>query len=608
MDEPKDLKGLADENDTNAERQAENEPRDSIEDIGASSNDSRQLGENKPVNELVEKLMLLAGLLGPVVIAALVPGSFLGTTGSMMGTGGLLPGPLNTLAGMAAGAGAYHLLKKGGKGFSDLGAPRLEDAIFQILQSDHSPVGFFIKDLSNKYVYVNLAMAKFLGKPASDIVGLTDVQLYPDEDEAASTRNFEQVMAGKMVHLQRSGIVEGVPTTLQEILVAKRGTRYEAVGVYGICWEIHGSGDPIDLSVIDYTEYPSQIMRLTLRECLRLAKTQTHALLTGEKGSGKDHLARYIHENSSRRHKDIVPINCSEFTPELMSSELFGHVRGAFTGAIRDKPGLVTEADGSTLFLNEITEMSLHLQAKLLSFLDSGTYRRVGSNKTEKADVRIITATNKVLEQEVTAGRFRPDLYDRLNVFHIVVPPLRHRLEDIPILVKQLLTDLCGKAEIQELPAVDNQVLEIFLHYDWPGNVRELKNVLERALVLSRGGTITSAHIKLDAKSIAGAPVQDRFEEREKVQEPSSRREEDLDSAKQRFHQLDDGDQLRHLKTMFVEVCGREPGAKKYIANLLGISEGTVGQAGRSKKRARPRKGASEELTARLEKYLLEKI
>jgi DNA-binding NtrC family response regulator/PAS domain-containing protein len=508
-----------------------------------------------------------------------------------------------------------HALCDWPKGLSDLAAPRLEDAIFRILQSDQSPVGFFIKDLSNKYVYVNLSMATFLGKTASAMVGLTDAQLYPDEDETVSTRNLEQVIGGKMVHLQRRRTVKGVPTILQEILVAKRGNRYDPVGVYGICWEVHESGDAMDLSVIDDTEYPSQIMGLALRECLRLAQTDTHVLLTGEKGSGKDHLAREIHEHSKRSGKELVPINCSEFTTELMSSELFGHVKGAFTGATQDNPGLAAQANGSTLFLNEIGEMPLHLQPKLLTFVENGIYRRVGSNKTEKADVRIIAATNKDLEEEVAAGRFRSDLYDRLNVFHVLVPPLRRRLEDIPVLVKQLLTDLCGK----ELPAVEDQVLEMFSLYNWPGNVRELKNVLERALVLSRRGIITRAHIKLDAKSAAGADVSDGFQEREELKEISSRRKEEFDAAKKKFRQLDREDQVRHIAAMFKDICGRESGAITYIAELLGISQGTVRQAlkaaypGQSRtweslKKSRPRKGAREELIPRMKKYFLEKI
>jgi DNA-binding NtrC family response regulator len=614
MDEPKDPKGLTGEKETNAEQQNESEPQDSREQIGPNASDSLAPAENKTVNELVERLMPLVGLLGPLVIAALVPGSFFGLARSMMGTGGLLSGSLNALAGMAVGAGAYHSLRKLGTGFPDLGAPRLEDAIFQILQSDQSPVGFFIKDLSSKYVYVNEAVVKFIGKPASDIVGLTDAQLYTDEDATLSTRNLEQVIGGHMVHLQHSRMVEGVPTILQEILVAKRGNRYEPVGVYGICWKVHEPEETIDVSGIDDTAYPSQIMRITLRECLRLARTDTHVLFTGERGSGKDHFARFIHEHSKRSEKQLVAINCSEFTAELMTSELFGHVKGAFTGASRDNPGLVAKANGSTLFLNEIGEMPLHLQPKLLTFLEHGTYRRVGSNNTEKADVRIIAATNKDLEQEVAAERFRPDLYDRLNVFHIVVPPLRHRLEDIPVLVKHLLTDLCERAGIQELPVVEAHVFDMFSHYDWPGNVRELKNVLERALVFSPEGPITRAHLKLDSKGTSAATSPDRYKETEDALKPSSRREEELAAANQKFHRLDPEDRVRHIAAMFEEVCGRESGATTYIAELLGISQGTVRQVldaacpERPRKKARPRKGARKELKTRLEKYLLEKI
>gem|GEM_PF-5756762 len=600
MDEPKDLKGLADEKDTNAERRGENEPRDSIEDIGASSNDSQQLDENKRVKELIEKLIPLV----PLAMAAFIPSSL------MMGMGGLLPGSLNALVGMVAGVGAYHTLKNLSKGIPDLGAPRLEDAVFQILQSDQSPVGFFIKDLSYKYVYVNLAMAKFLGRPASEVIGLTNVHLYPEEDVTASTRSLEQVIGGQMVHLQHNRMVEGVPTTLQEILVAKRGTGFEPVGIYGISWEVHEPSEAIDLSEIDDKEFPSLAMRLTLKDCLRVARLESHVLLTGERGSGKDYLARYIHDHSRRRDDAFEPINCSTLSENLMASELFGHVRGAFTGAVSTKKGLVELAKNGTLFLNEIGDMSLNIQPKLLSFLDDGVYRQVGGSRTEHSNAWIIAATNKDLEAEVKEGRFRMDLFDRLNVFRIEVPPLRHRKEDIPVLAKKVLSKLCDTKGIERIPDIEKRGLDRLLGYDWPGNVRELRNVLERALVISGEGPITLEALQLEKPGKLGHRPQGRQRQGSEGEPEANRADTaELARAKDRFDRLSPEEQSIHIRNLFVDVCGRKAGSVTYIAEVLGTTDETVRKALKAAhagegERKRPKKKAYEEMMPRIREYL----
>ncbi|MBN2333726.1 MAG: sigma-54-dependent Fis family transcriptional regulator [Deltaproteobacteria bacterium] len=216
-----------------------------------------------------------------------------------------------------------------------------------------------------------------------------------------------------------------------------------------------------------------------------VAPTSATVLIEGETGTGKELVARSLHALSLRAGKPLIAVNCAALTESLLESELFGHVRGAFTGAVRDKRGKFSLADGGTLFLDEIGEMSLATQAKLLRVLVSGEYQLVGGEKTDFADVRIIAATNKRLRQEVEQGRFREDLYYRLNVIEIMLPPLRDRLEDIPLLVKHFIDQSAAREQVPPRYP-DRQVYDVLQGYDWPGNVRELENVIERALIYAK--------------------------------------------------------------------------------------------------------------------------
>jgi transcriptional regulator with PAS, ATPase and Fis domain len=223
-------------------------------------------------------------------------------------------------------------------------------------------------------------------------------------------------------------------------------------------------------------------------------------LLLGETGVGKSHLARHIHEESPRREKPYFEVNCAGLDAQLAESELFGHERGAFTGAQMQKRGIVEAAEGGTLLLDEVAELPAVVQAKLLTFLDDGGFRRLGSVKRLTADVRIIAATNTDLARAVDEGRFRRDLYYRLRVVPIELPPLRQRRDEIGELAVDIVADLArrrGHAP-PELAADVRAALE---RYDWPGNFRELKNVLERALILSRGGRVTLAHLPLEVQA-----------------------------------------------------------------------------------------------------------
>ncbi len=221
----------------------------------------------------------------------------------------------------------------------------------------------------------------------------------------------------------------------------------------------------------------------------KVSDVKTTVLILGESGTGKELIARAIHYNGVRRNAPFVAINCGAIPENLLESELFGHVKGAFTDARADKAGLFEQADGGTLFLDEIGEMPLALQVKLLRVLQESEIRRVGAGGAQKVDVRVISATAKELAKEVTTGRFREDLYYRLNVFSIALPPLRERLEDIPLLVEHLLAkhgEKMGRTGVRP----DHAAMQALLSYNWPGNVRELENCIERALVLCEGMTI----------------------------------------------------------------------------------------------------------------------
>jgi formate hydrogenlyase transcriptional activator len=227
-----------------------------------------------------------------------------------------------------------------------------------------------------------------------------------------------------------------------------------------------------------------------LSQVTKVAKTDSTVLILGETGTGKELIARALHRRSRRSARAFVAVNCAAIPPSLITSELFGHEKGAFTGALQRRAGRFEAADGGTIFLDEIGELPVETQIALLRVLQEREFERIGSTEPLKVDVRVVAATNRDLARAVEAGTFRQDLFYRLNVFPIGIPPLRERVDDIPLLVEYLIDRYAKKAG-KKFSAISKKTLELFETYDWPGNVRELQNVIERAVVLCDGETFS---------------------------------------------------------------------------------------------------------------------
>lgn len=242
----------------------------------------------------------------------------------------------------------------------------------------------------------------------------------------------------------------------------------------------------------------------------KVAPTDTTVLITGETGTGKEVFAQAIHQSSERKAKTFVALNCAAFGKEILESELFGYKAGAFTGAMKDKKGLLEEANSGTLFLDEIGEMSMELQAKLLRVIENGEFIKVGDTKTQKVNVRILAATNRDLEKESEAGHFRLDLFYRLSVFQIPLPSLNERVKDIPLLAKFFMQKSAHKTN-KRIGKMSDEFIEALKQHNWKGNIRELKNVVERAVILCNCNEITADSLPLDFQKTTFPDVQSAF-------------------------------------------------------------------------------------------------
>ena len=259
---------------------------------------------------------------------------------------------------------------------------------------------------------------------------------------------------------------------------------------------------------------------LALRRVLQLvrmvAECDATVLLLGETGTGKELVARAIHERSRRRKQSFVTLNCAAIPSSLFESELFGHERGAFTGAYTQKSGRLELADRGTLFLDEVGDMPLELQPKLLRALQERSYERVGSARTKSVDLRLVAATNRDLEEMMTEKQFRIDLYYRLNVFPLRIPPLRERREDIPVLVQYFMQKYAREMG-KRIESVPKETIERLQRWSWPGNVRELKNLVERSVILTSGNTLSVSLPEKTSSAIDAAEVVGNFEEQERI-------------------------------------------------------------------------------------------
>ena len=252
----------------------------------------------------------------------------------------------------------------------------------------------------------------------------------------------------------------------------------------------------------------SSTLQKTLQQIALVAPTDATVLIQGESGTGKELIALAIHQRSRRQTRPLIKVNCASIPRELFESEFFGHVKGAFTGAVRDRTGRFQLADGGTLFLDEVGDIPIELQSKLLRVLQEGEYERIGEERTRRVNVRIIAATNRDLKKEMEAKRFRSDLYFRLSVFLLEVFPLRNRKDDIPLLAEHFLKQICRNMGLQELALKKKHVLQL-QSYDWPGNIRELQNVIERAVIISGGKVLQFDLPETDARQTS--PISSQF-------------------------------------------------------------------------------------------------
>jgi PAS domain S-box-containing protein len=410
----------------------------------------------------------------------------------------------------------------------------------------------FFKDTDLRYTDVNPAMAELFGMSRSAFVGKTDEDLLGKEIFGRTHTIEHRVLRGQAIENQEIFSLGNQPLYWSVLRFPLQDEENAIRGLCGIAREMDQSQlrSLTAQSVLDEHRYPSAAMGSVISAARSVCRLASTVLLTGETGSGKDYLARYIHDNSPNNLGPFLTINCAAIPLELAEAELFGHEAGAFTGALRRKKGMLELAEGGTLLLNEIGDMPHSLQAKLLTFLDTFSFDRVGGEKKITVNIRLIAATSKNLWREVSESRFRQDLFYRLNVYPIHVPPLRERIEDMPILVKEIVVQLTSKRGIPIPPKVGHGAVASLMTYSWPGNVRELRNVLERALILSEGGPIHPSHL------ILGNPGQ------------SSARPKKNAPKEGAAYEL-----LADMERSFIkDALRRSRGKREQASNLLGIS------------------------------------
>ena len=379
-------------------------------------------------------------------------------------------------------------------------------------------------DVEGRVVWTNSYLSDFTGFMAKEINGRNwlELMLSPD-DRIEVEKNFQSIIEGqvKPSYQNKIKIKNGDLKNIQWSNLPLQDQNSHIVGVLSIgtdvtaheiaFHEIKQLKDQLEKEnlllkeEINYTEYSDEIigesdtLLYVIKRSHQVSGTDSTVLLEGETGVGKELFANLIHRNSNRKHKPFIKVNCASLPKDLIESELFGHEKGSFTGAIKTRQGRFELADKGTIFLDEIGELPLDLQPKLLRVLQSGEFERIGSEKTKFVDVRIVAATNRNLEEESGKGNFRHDLFFRLNVYPITIPPLRHRKEDISMLIKHF-THKIGKKIGRKIKQISKSDIMILEKYEWPGNIRELENVLERAIINSEGDVL-----QIDKKQLKSA-------------------------------------------------------------------------------------------------------
>lgn len=333
---------------------------------------------------------------------------------------------------------------------------------------------------------VDLTIAIKEKSPQTEVILLTAYGNIPDGVQAIKNGAFDYIVKGddnnKIIPLLHRAIEKGNLTKRIAQLEAKLEDKLSFDGIIG----------------------DSKSLLQSINLAKKVAPTDTTVLLTGETGTGKEVFAAAIHQSSPRKHQNFVAINCSAFSHDLLESEMFGHIAGSFTGATKDKKGLFEEANGGTIFLDEVGEMALDLQAKLLRVIENGEFLKVGENKPTKVDVRIIAATNRDLPKEIESGHFRQDLFYRLSVFQIQLPALRERVTDIEPLAKHFLNFFALKTN-KKIKTLSDEFVQLLKLHTWPGNIRELKNVLERSVILETETILTTDCLPMEIQQLKTA-------------------------------------------------------------------------------------------------------
>ncbi|MBI2429221.1 MAG: sigma 54-interacting transcriptional regulator [Ignavibacteriales bacterium] len=355
---------------------------------------------------------------------------------------------------------------------------------------DSLPEGVYVVDKEFHIVYVNAAASSITGISRNEVVGKICRTFCRSERCELGCPITEVLRSGKNILGLESTLQSSdgtiLPITLNASLL--KNERGQPIG--GIISFREKSGTDFGEYLNHHPHFygivgKSEPMKKIYKTIEQIAVSDATVLITGETGTGKELVADAIHKTSRRREQPFVKVNCAALPDALLGSELFGHMKGAFTDAVKDRIGRFEIANGGTLFLDEIGEMSLHMQTQLLRVLQEGTFERVGESVTRKTDVRILAATNKDLKTEIAKNRFREDLYYRLNVIPLAVPPLRERKEDIPLLAEHFLRKY-ERRYAKQIKQVSPQALDILVHYNWTGNIRELENAIEYAFVRSK--------------------------------------------------------------------------------------------------------------------------